>query len=380
MNTQAKKKVLYLITKSNWGGAQRYVFDLATNLPPAYEPVVALGGGGVLIERLETAGIRVIRIPGLQRDISPKKELQSTRAIARIIKQERPDVLHINSSKAGGIGTLLGRWYRVPRIIFTAHGWAFNEDRSWFSRQMIACLHWLTVISSHATIAVSHGLKQQLRWPGAQRKMHVIHPGRDMPHVIPHALARQQLIDRYPQLAPYQNDIWIGTIAELHPIKRHHVTIDALADLVVKHPHLRYIVFGEGEERASLEALIRERHLEQHVFLLGHHTGAAELLPAFDMFVLASKSESYGYVLVEAGLARLPIVATRTGGITDLITHEENGLLVPPNSCSKLRAAIARLIQDQELSDRLAMHHQEAMQKKNTATMLAATTALYERR
>ena len=155
MAEQPKKKVLFLITKSNFGGAQRYVFDLATHLDrDRYAVAVALGGNGSLIEKLTEAAIRVIRIPGLQRNISFKKELLSFWQIHKLLKAERPDVLHVNSSKAGGIGAFIGRLHRVPCIVYTAHGWAFNEDRSLVSRLLVGFLHWLTILFAHHTITV----------------------------------------------------------------------------------------------------------------------------------------------------------------------------------------------------------------------------------
>src|SRR5690348_6940862 len=107
------KKILYVITKSNWGGAQRYVFDLATHLPAGYEPVVALGGTGgagagtgLLAEKLKAAGIRVVYVQAFMRDISVTKDLGALAELTRLFKKERPDAVHLNSSKAGGVGAL----------------------------------------------------------------------------------------------------------------------------------------------------------------------------------------------------------------------------------------------------------------------------------
>ena len=138
MTITARKKVLFLITKSNFGGAQRYVYDLATTLDAEkFEVVVALGGKGPLASLLEHAGIRTITIESLTRDISIKNELRFTFELWKIIHTERPHILHVNSSKAGAVGTLLGRVAFVPRVLFTAHGWAFNEDRPWWQKIII---------------------------------------------------------------------------------------------------------------------------------------------------------------------------------------------------------------------------------------------------
>jgi glycosyltransferase involved in cell wall biosynthesis len=350
-NFTTQKKVLFLITKSNWGGAQRYVFDLATNLDPlAFQSIVAFGGNGELADKLTEAGIKTISLKSLVRDISAIKELRAIFELIAIIHRERPDVLHINSSKAGLYGALFGRLLRVPRIIFTSHGWAFNEARPWWQQLLFKTLHWLTVLLSHETIAVSATLKNQLSWPGAASRMRVIKLGRSLPEFKTKEDARQllemQVTTTDHGLIDFHEDTWIGTIAELHPIKNLAVAIDAVASLIHIFPSLRYVIIGEGQERAQLTAQIYHLGLEEHVFLVGALPEAARFLKAFDLFVLPSTSEGAGYVLLEAGLASVPIVATNVGGIPELITNGQTGSLVPPDAVDALTIAIRELLEN----------------------------------
>ncbi len=351
MQNTNQKKVLFLITKSNWGGAQRYVFDIATNLDPLqFQPIVAFGGNGELAEKLTDAGIKTIPLRSLMRDISATKEMRAIFEIISIIRRERPDVLHINSSKAGLYGALIGRLLRVPRVIFTSHGWAFNESRPWWQKLLFKTLHWLTVLLSHETIAVSATLKSQLTWPGAASRMRIVKLGRAIPTFKSKEDARQllemQVTNTAYGLVDFHKDTWIGTIAELHPIKNLAVAIDAVASLIHIFPRLRYVIIGEGQERARLSAQIQHLGLEEHVFLVGALPEAARFLKAFDLFVLPSKSEGAGYVLLEAGLAAVPIVATRVGGIPELITNGQTGSLVPSDAVDALTLAIRELLED----------------------------------
>lgn len=374
-----KKKILFLITKSNWGGAQRYVFDLATSLPrDRYDVVVAFGGDGALEEKLREVNVRTIAIPGLQRDVSLVKEIRSSLAMYKIIHQEKPDILHLNSSKAGAVGALIGRIARVPKIIFTAHGWAFNEDRSYISKLFIGIIHWSTVMLAHQTIAVSNGMKLQLQGPWVQEKMIVVHPGRTITHMKNRKESRAEMIDFAPKLPDTAQDIWLGTIAELHPIKRLHRAIDAMAVLTRDFPTLRFVIIHDGELRQKLEQQVKDLGLEKHVFFTGVIMEAARLLPAFDCFVLPSKSESFGYVLVEAGHAELPVVATRTGGITDLITNNENGLLVPVDDTPALTDALRTILANTALASQLAKNHAQRMLKLTVAKMTEETIVVYE--
>lgn len=329
MNTiHTRKKILYLITKSNWGGAQRYVYDLATHLDPKqFDVTVALGGNGRLAEELARAGIRVHTLRNLERDISLRREWGSVRELWNLIAREQPDILHINSSKAGGLGGFLGRMLGVPQIIFTAHGWAFNEDRPAWQKSIITFLHWLTVLFSHKTIAVSEAIQREMRYPFIAHKMEVIHHGCAPIPFLSRAAAREHFCKLVPALTSYKDDFWSTTIAELHTVKQHNVVIRALKDVVAQFPSVRHVVMGEGEERKNLEALITELQLEEHVFLAGNVLKGAEYLQAFDLFVLGSKSESFGYVIVEAAAAGLPIIASNVGGIPEIITDRTHGLL-----------------------------------------------------
>ncbi|MFM2339845.1 MAG: hypothetical protein RLZZ360_481 [Candidatus Parcubacteria bacterium] len=378
MENKPPKKVLFLITKSNWGGAQRYVYDLATSLDRRqFEPVVALGGTGTLVDMLHHAGIRTITITSLERDVNAKKELALARELYHIYRTEQPDILHLNSSKAGAMGALIGRLARVPRIIFTAHGWAFNEDRPYWQRLIIKVIHYLTVFLAHHTIAVSSGMKAEMGWFGIQSKMSVINPGRSIGAMFTHTEARDKIVELFPVLSPYRHDPWIVCVAELHPIKRHQGLFEAIRSLTAINPHIRLLCFGDGQLRESLSAWVTAHGMSEHIFILGSLHEAARFLKAFDMFVLASKSESYGYVLHEAGLAGIPIVATNVGGITDIITPHKTGLLVPVDDARALAQAVATLLSDQTLAQALRAASYTALAERTVANMTAATTRLY---
>jgi len=378
--SQKRKKVLFLITKSNWGGAQRYVYDLANNLNKAeFETVVALGGEGELGRRLHDAGIRVITIDSLKRNVSLKNERDFAQELWRIIRVEKPDVLHVNSSKAGGVGTLLGRLLLVPKVVFTAHGWAFNEDRPWWQKIIIKFLHWFTVILSHRTIAVSSAVLRQLDWPGVERRTKVLHPGRNIGAMYEAAEAREKLQELIPEksLTKTKGLTWLGTIGELHPIKRQALLIECLALIHDDYPQLRLFIIGEGSERKNLENLIIEKNLADKVFLLGSISEAARLLKAFSIFLLTSKSEAYGYVVHEAGLAGLPVVATNVGGIPEIIENKVSGLLVPSDDLNALREALSKLLDSQTLRLTLAANLKAKMLDRSLDKMIRATEALY---
>lgn len=375
---EKRKKILYIITKSNFGGAQRYVYDLATNLDKdRYEIAVALGGNGMLIEYLNKAGIKTIPIKHLERDISLKKELGSFFEISNILREENPDVLHVNSSKAGGIGAFLGRLHDIPKIIYTAHGWAFNEDRNIISRFVVGFFHWLTIIFSRITICVSAALKEQMKWPLVSKKMVIVRNGRKRPTFKTRDEAREHIVAAFPLLSAMRSDVWITTIAELHPVKQHERMIEAMRELVKTYPTLRHIIIGDGEKRNGLEALISKYELGSNVFLIGHVNEASEYLKAFDIFVLPSRSEALAYVLIEAGYAALPVIASNVGGIPEIIEHDKTGMLISQNGSEELVSTVSTLLEDRERAHKMGEKLENSMDRFSIERMVHETTSYY---
>lgn len=336
---QNRLKILYVITKGNFGGAQRYVFDLATNLPKEeFDVAVAMGEGNALKERLEKLGIRTIKIVGLKRDINIFGEIMSFFHLIKLFKEEKPDIIHLNSSKVGAIGALAGRLTKVPKIIFTGHGWAFNEKRNIISRSIITFIHWFTIIATHTTIAVSGRIKDQISiFPFTKNKISIIHNGISYIEFLSKEDARSQLSDN-------KDGLWIGTISELHKNKGLDFIIKAFTKIKSQHPDTHLFIIGGGEEEKNLKSLIKKHSLESQIHLLGFRENASKFLKAFDIFTLTSRTEAFPYAPLEAGLAELPVIASRVGGIPEIISNKENGILVEPGNIFEIQFALRDLL------------------------------------
>lgn len=338
-----KKKVLIVITKSNWGGAQRHIFDLATNLPKEnFEVVVALGGNGELKTRLEQENTKVVSIPHLNRDINIFSDFKVFFDLIKIIKKEKPDVLHLHSSKIGGIGSLAGRFTKTPKIIFTVHGWAFNEDRVWWQKTIIKILSWFTVILSHQTIVVSKNTKRQIqKYPFISKKFSVIRNAIRPIEFKEKKIARNLLLGEQKE-----EKIWLGTIAELHKNKGLKYVFKALQ--ILNNQNIIFVIIGEGEEREHLEELIKMKGLEKQVFLLGQIENASQYLKAYDIFVLPSITEALPYVLLEAGSSEIPIIASNVGGVPEVIQDSETGILSRAKDSKDIAHAIMYIINNHQ--------------------------------
>ncbi|MFA6416507.1 MAG: glycosyltransferase [Candidatus Paceibacterota bacterium] len=343
---EKKTKIFYLITKGNFGGAQRYVYELASSLPTAdFEVAVILGEGEILAKKLNEKNIRVIYLPELGRDINLGSDWAVFWSLYGIFRREQPDVIHLNSSKIGGLGSLAGRLAGIKKIIFTGHGWAFNEKRSWLQKKAISFLSWLTIMFSHQTVLVSKSLMKQIStWPLTAGKLKLIYNGIDFINFLAERDARTLLL---PNKA---DKFWIGTIAELHPNKGLDILIEAFARLVKDMLgsqtgwSLYLVIIGEGQERAKLEKMISDKRLDGRIILLGQVDDARKYLHAFDIFVLPSRTEAFPYALLEAGSAGVPIIASEVGGVPEIIPDAEYGLLVPPENIHELEKSLKYMI------------------------------------
>ncbi len=364
-------KILYVITKANWGGAQKYVYDLAhAAKTQGHDVTVAYGVEGVLSEKLFSAGIPLRRIESFARDFAWKAEVAAFHELLAIMKEEKPDLVHVNSSK-GGLALLAARIAQVPRIIFTAHGWAFNEERPWWQRPLMHLIYAATVLLSEKTICVSKAVRNDLAWfPDVMGRFVTIYNGVDAPTLLPRTEARAALGG--------SDGFWLGMIAELHKTKRIEDAIRAVAELKGLHPELSLTVIGEGELREWLTEYATHYGVADRVRFPGFLDNAASYLSAFDLFLMPSRSEALALALIEAGYANLPVIASRVGGIPEVVRHKKTGLLVPRENPHALARAIRTLIENPEEAKEYATAlHTSVQERFSKARMVEETFAVY---
>lgn len=362
---QKKTKILYVITKSNWGGAQKYVYELATSLPKdKFEVVVVLGGNGLLSQKLNKSGIRVINLKNLDRDINIFKEFSVFIDLLKIFNIEKPDTIHLNSSKIGGLGSLAGRLAGIPKIIFTAHGFAHNEDRPVVIKSILFLLGYITMILSHKTIVINkREFEQVSKLPLLSKKIELIYIG----------ISENQTLTIEKEA---DSPIAIGTISELTKNKGLEYAIEAIARL--KNKNITFTIIGEGEERERLRNLIAERGLTDIVQLLGFKENASSYIGLFDIFTLTSLKEGLPYSILEAGLAGLPVVASDVGGISEIIENGKSGILIQPKNVEQIVESLSDLINNPEKRKTLGENLKKTViEKFSLKDMLAKTNNLY---
>ena len=260
---------------------------------------------------MQENGITTHPIASLQRDVSLAADIKSFFELLRLFRTEKPDVVHLNSSKAAGIGALAARLAGVPRIIFTAHGWPFWEQRNSISRGLIYLFSWLTALLAHSVIVVSnYDLRVAQKMPFIGHKTARIYNGIDFNAPLYSADIVRHSFPKGVHIT--------GTIGELTRNKNQI----ALIEKARKNPEMYVAIVGDGEDRLFLKKKIDEYGIGDRVKLMGFQL-ASTVLKGFDIFALPSIKEGLPYVLLEAKAAGLPIEANRVGGVGEILDAKD---------------------------------------------------------
>ncbi|MBI3305357.1 glycosyltransferase [Candidatus Parcubacteria bacterium] len=378
-----RTKVLYVVTQSEFGGAQRYVLDLASNLPKdQYETAIACGEdatvqvGDDLIARARKRGIRTHVLASVGRAINPLRDSAGFFELFALLRTERPDVVHLNSSKVGILGGLAAKMTRVPKTVFTAHGLVFHEPLPHWQKMFYRLLEQLARPFRDAIITVSNADRESAIGERLARPERIVH--------IPNGIGTLEFLDRTAARGALEQKVGhalpertIGTIANFYPTKGLPYLLAALFEVRRTHPDIAGVIIGDGSQRPHLESLIERNKLADTVILAGALPNATQYLKAFDLFVLPSVKEGWPYVILEAMAAEVPIVATRVGGIPEMLSPD-GGPLVPTANPAALAGAIAHALAHPAETAATAKRTQEIVRRDFTLErMVRETTAVY---
>ena len=384
--SQNRPKILYLVTSSEWGGAERYVLVLATAALASYDVLVAAGPSKTqeLFSALPPE-IRTFTIPGLKSAITPLRDLKTVAVLRRLIDREEIDLVHCNSSKAGLLGVLAaGTSRRRPKVIYTAHGWGFLERRSPLFRLAVLVSELLAGRWRQATIVLSKAERRVARqWHLApENRLRLIPHGLDPDEI--NFLPREVAHKRLSEMAGRELGVTIGTIANAYPAKALHVLIEAFSranldamSFANEHGGADLVILGDGPLMDRIRAAREASPAKERIHLLGRVSQAATFLKGFDLFALSSTKEGLPFAVLEAALAGVPIVATKVGALPEMITDGEEGLLVPPDDAPALAKAFRRVIGDKELRAKLRFGSERLAARHSGAAMIQATLDTY---
>ena len=358
-------RILILITLAEAGGAQTYVAHLLPALATRFEVVVGAHGDGPLRDAAHAAGVRFVALRYVRHALHPGHDLLGLIELVALIRRERPDIVHANSSKAGVLGRLAAALTRVPVRVFTVHGWAFKAYSGLVSRLYRWADRLMAPLTS-ATICVSETER------AAGLAAHTC--GTERTVVIPNAVD----VEAAPHARHDGDPPRIVTVGRLAPPKDILTLLRALAAVDAK--TFSVLVVGDGPDRAAAETEIRALGLAGAVELAGERRDVPALLASADVFVLSSLSEGAPFSILEAMAAGLPVIASDVGGVAELVADGETGLLVPPADPARLAEALERLLQDRSLRRRLGeAGHARARDRFDLPALQRAHFELYAR-
>lgn len=369
-------RVLLVTVGLGVGGTEEQIKKLALRLDPLrYEVLVcALKGDGVVAHELRTRGVRVVTLGG-----GSTQDIRVLFRLWRLIRRERPHIVHTFLFWANIAARLVGRLLSVPVLISSYRG--LGKTMTWSHR----LLDRLTVWPSHNATCCSDAVRQTVTARIAWRpeRLVTIHNGVD-----------RIRFDAIVQLAPHSRRVQahdlglrgdgpvVGTVGRLvEPEKGFSILLQAMAWLQAapEGPPCQLLIVGEGPAESRLCALCNELGLTDHVVFAGLRRDVAALLPCMDVFVMPSLSEGFGIAIVEAMMARRPVVATSVGGIPEVVVPGETGLLVPPGDPIALAEAIRDLLRQPDMAARMGrMGRQRAEANFSVETMVARHQAFYE--
>jgi glycosyltransferase involved in cell wall biosynthesis len=334
-------------------------------------------------DQLETAkrkGIEIIDVPSLVRRISPINDLRGLVALFRHIRKIEPHIVHTHTSKAGILGRLAAWIARVPVVIHTPHGHVFYGHFGRSLSRMFLQMEKLLGRITHHQIALTPEEGNDYLNLGVTKsnKISVIHSGVDLNCFKGSGAASNP---RRNELAIPPDSLVVGYVGWLIPIKGVTYLVQAMADVIQRHPNSLLVLVGKGDEKGMEEIKLKEQvenlGLADNVRFLGWRSDVDAIMGSFDIFVLPSLNEGMGRVLVEAMAAGLPIVASRVGGIPDLVKDGENGLLVPPADASALGKVISDILTDKEKRNRMGAAGKKMCRPYSVEAMVEQIDDLY---
>lgn len=373
-----KKRILFVITQSEIGGAQQFLAQLISSLDSTMLATVVTGSDGLgELKKLLPPETMYHVAQNLKRNPSPWSDFLSLSELRRIYKQERPDIIFLNSSKAGFNGSIAA-WGLPSRVIYRIGGWSFNDPRPGWQKAAIRFLERLSAPwKDDIVVNNQRDLDDARQYNIKPRKqVHLIHNGIDpYQEFMSKDEARLKLQNIVGNPALFQSKFLIGTIANFYPTKGLFDLIEA-AEIVTE---ATFVIIGDGFLREELESEISRRGLSNRVILVGRINTAAQYLPAFNLCTLPSLKEGFPWVILEAMAAKVPIIATSVGALPEILEHERSGVLVPPGSPQELARAINRIMNDEELGREMTIQaHQKLLQQFNLRTMIGKYEKLFK--
>ena len=351
--TPRRPKVVHLITRLELGGAQQNTLYCVEHHDRGRFAVGLWAGEGGRLDAQARAfrDVDVRIVPWIVHPIAPLRDAAAVWRLASMLHDV--DLLHTHSSKAGILGRAAARLAGVPGVVHTVHGWSFNAAQPRLARRAYVEAERAAARVTDRIVCVcradrDRGLASGI---GHSSQYRIVRSGIEssLYAATEEARARaRQAIGAAP------GEVVVGSIANFKPQKGPLDFVEAARLARARDPRLRFVVAGDGELRPAVESAIARSGLAGCVQLLGWRDDVPQLLAGLDVFLLTSLFEGLPRTVLQAMAASVPVVATDTGGVAEVVVDGETGRLVPPGDPAAAAAAIVALAADPGLRARLA--------------------------
>ena len=335
-----------------------------------YEVELACAPGGRLIDLVQDSGMEVRIFRNLVQPLSPYRDLRAAMDLFLFLRKNPCHVVHTHNSKAGFVGRLAAAMARVPVIVHTVHGFAFHDQEPRWRQVLFLNLerlasHWCQKMIFISQPLLDWGLKEHIV---PREKTVKIYSGIRLEHFHPVDRDEKNRIREKWKLRP--EEAVIGIVSKLWEGKGHATLIEAVKELTKDIKDVRLVIVGEGYLQDELVKQVARLGLGDRVLFTGFQMDVSEIIATFDVAVLPSFFEGMGRVILEAMAMAKPVVASRVGGIPDLVEDGRNGFLVQPGDAKALAAAIKRLLIDKELAGEMGSRGRKMVDEKFSSDIM----------
>jgi glycosyltransferase involved in cell wall biosynthesis len=353
-----KIRVLRVIGRLNVGGPSIHVVNLSAGLDPTrFEQLLVIGreslAEGSMLNLALSRGVWPHRISEIVTSFNlTPRDAKALMRLGSLMRVYRPHIVHTHTAKAGLLGRLAARLAGVPIVVHTFHGHVlhgyYGPVRNWALRRMERSLAWL----SDRLVAVSEQVKRDLIGYGvaSANKITVIPLGLDLE---PFLDARSRRGEFRREMAFTADAKLIGIVGRIFPIKNHALFIESAARIAAVERAARFVVVGDGTLRPALEDQARRLGIAGRIVFTGWRSDLPRLYADLDVLVVSSNNEGTPLSAIEAMATSCPVVATRVGGIPDIITDEVTGRLVWPGEAEGIAGAVLDLLANPEKASRI---------------------------
>jgi glycosyltransferase involved in cell wall biosynthesis len=378
----SKIKILRIIARLNIGGPAIHTILLTAGLNnERFESMLVTGVEGEyegnMFDLAAAKGVKPIIIPQLKRNIDPIGGLITLFKLYRLMRRQKPHVVHTHTATAGLLGRLAAKLAGVPVILHTFHG---HVLRGYFGPLRSKALVWIERFLARLSdriVTVSEGQRRELAGYGVAplEKITVVPLGFELESLLACESHRGEL---RRELGLADGDKLVGIVARLVPIKNHRLFLQAAQVVVETMPQARFLVVGDGELREELEAYAHDLGLEGGVLFTGWRRDLPRLYADLDVVALTSINEGTPVSLIEAMAAGVPVVATAVGSVPDVVVEGETGYLVKDGDVKGMAKAIIELLRDPEKAKEMGIAGREAVYPRFAAhTLIANVEGLY---